>query len=285
MFRALIVVLALSLASSNAPVKGTPPQKPRVQNVAVSLASPLSSSPEEDREAEQQLFDLANYARQQAGVSPLQQNAGLTQSALDHAKAMASEQQLSHQFSGEPSLADRLAVNTKLHLDRAGENVAYAATVDRVHAVLMASPPHRENLLNPGYNVAGIGVIRVGDTLYVTQDFGHGLPAYSAQASEDLVAAGVNRLRGQDGLSAMRRVDAGMAQSAACAMANSQSLNAPAPRAYYVIRYTTMQPDSLPASANQAVADHNLRAYSVGSCYARTPNYPNGVYWMVLLFY
>src|SRR5258708_28509143 len=103
MLRALIVVFALSLASSNAPAKGTQPQKPRVQNVAVSLASPFSTSLEEDREAEQQLFDLANYARQQAGVAPLQPDAGLTQSALDHAKAMASEQQLSHQFSGEPS--------------------------------------------------------------------------------------------------------------------------------------------------------------------------------------
>jgi hypothetical protein len=68
-------------------------------------------------------------------------------------------------------------------------------------------------------------------------------------------------------------------------MAKAQSLNTRTPRAYYTIRYTTMEPESLPSSANQAAADHNLRAYSVGSCYARTPNYPNGVYWMVLLFY
>jgi hypothetical protein len=163
--------------------------------------------------------------------------------------------------------------------------VAYAATVDRVQAVLMASPPHRENLLSAGYNVAGIGVMRVGDTLYVTQDFAHGLPAYSTQASVDAVAASLDRLRGQSGLSAMQRLDAGGAQSAACAMASAESLNAPAPRASYVIRYTTMQPESLPTSASKAVADRDLHAYSAGACFARTRGYPNGVYWMVLLFY
>ena len=285
MVKALIALIALSLASGNAPAKGTRPQTPRLRTVAISLASPLSTTPAEDRDAEQQILNLANQARQQAGVAPLQEDAGLTQAALAHAQAMADQQQLSHQFSGEPSLADRLAINTNLHLDRAGENVAYAATVDRVQAVLMASPPHRENLLNAGYNVAGIGVTRVGDTLYVTQDFGHGMPAYSAGTSADMVAASVNRLRGQDGLPAMQLLDAGAAQAAACAMANLESLNAPVPKAYYVIRYTSMQPDSLPPSAGKAIADRNLRSYSIGSCYARTRTYPNGVYWMILLFY
>ena len=285
MVKALIAFVALTLASSNAPAKGTQPPSPRVKSASLSLASPVTAAADEDRDAEQQLFGLANLARQQAGVAPLQQDAGLTQAALEHAQTMANQQQLSHQFAGEPSLNDRLAINTNLHLDRAGENVAYAATVERVQAVLMASLPHRENLLNAGYNVFGIGVMRVGETLYVTQDFGHGVAAYSAQASADMVADGVNRLRGQSGLASMQRLDAAAAQSAACAMANSESLSAPAPRASYVIRYTTMQPETMPPSAGRAVADREMRAYSIGSCYARTHGYPNGVYWMVLLFY
>ena len=285
MVKALIALVALSLASSSAPAKGTQPQATRLKSASLSLTSPVTSGTAEDHEAEQQLLELANQARQQAGVAALQEDAGLTQAALEHAQAMANQQQLSHQFSGEPSLTDRLAIDTNLHLDRAGENVAYAATVERVQAVLMASPPHRENLLNDGYNVVGIGVLRVGETLYVTQDFGHGMAAYSAQTSADIVADRVNRLRGQNGLSLMQRIDADAVQSAACAMANSESLSAPAPKASYIIRYTTMQPETLPVSAGKAVADRYLRAYSVGSCYARTRAYPNGVYWMVLLFY
>jgi uncharacterized protein YkwD len=285
MVKALIAVFALSLASSNSPAKGTPSATPRIRPAGLALQSPVSVAPVEDREAEQQLLDLANQARQQAGVAALQLDAGLTDAALAHAQRMAGAQQLSHQFSGEPSLADRLAINSNLHLDRAGENVAFAATVDRVQGVLMASPPHRENLLNAEYNVAGIGAVRVGDSLYVAQDFGHGLPAFSAQASADQVAASLNQMRGQNGFSALQRLDASAAQTAACGMANAASINVPVPKARYTLRYTTMAPDSLPASASQALADPSLRGYSIGSCYARTGSYPNGVYWMVLLFY
>jgi uncharacterized protein YkwD len=41
----------------------------------------------------------------------------------------------------------------------------------------MRSQHHRENLLNPDYNVAGFAVVRNGSTIYVTEDFGHGLPS------------------------------------------------------------------------------------------------------------
>ena len=41
----------------------------------------------------------------------------------------------------------------------------------------MRSPHHRENLLNPDYNVAGFAVVRIGNMIYVTQDFAHGLPS------------------------------------------------------------------------------------------------------------
>lgn len=282
MVRALIASFALFLASGNAPAKGTLPQA-RVRPATLSTQS--SPSPFEDRDAEQQLLDLANRARLQAGVAAFEEDAGLTRAAFLHAEAMAGAQQLSHQFSGEPSLTERLAISTNLHLDRAGENVAYAATADRVQAVLMASPPHRANLLNAGYNVAGIGVVRVGDTLYVTQDFAHGSPSYSAQASADQAAATLNRLRGQSGFALMQRLDSSDAQSSACAMAKAGSLDLAPPRAHYVIRYTTTEPDALPTSASRAAADSTLRVYTIGSCYARSRTNPNGVYWMVLLFY
>jgi len=285
MVKALIAIVAFSMAGGSAPAKGTPAPTPKVRTASLTLAAPLAAPMAEDREAEQQILELANQARQQAGVVPLQEDPGLTQAALSHTQSMAGQQQLSHQFAGEPSLNDRLAINTNLHLDRAGENVAYAATVERVQAVLMASPPHRENLMNPGYNVVGIGVMRAGDTLYVTQDFGHGSTPYSAQTSADIVAAHLNQLRGENGLSALQRLEATTAQSAACAMAENESFGGPAPRASYVIRYTTMQPETLPNSASRVLSDREVRAYSIGSCYARTRTYPNGVYWMLLLFY
>ena len=145
---AMIVVSGLSVAQT--PAKVLPAQQP----------SPNNSS--YDVEAERQLLILANQARAQAGVGRLQMDEGLTQAARAHAVEMAERQQLSHQFAGEPALAQRLAANCALHLDQAGENVAYAGSAQQAQESFMHSPPHRENLLNPAYNVAGFGVVRVG---------------------------------------------------------------------------------------------------------------------------
>jgi len=232
---------------------------------------------------------MANKARAQAGLAPLQLDEGLTQAARAHAAALAARQQLSHQLPGEPSLAQRLAASSTVHLDRAGENVSFAPSVDQAQQGLMRSPPHRENLLNAAYNVAGFGVVRSGYTLYVAQDFGHGLPTYSAQTSEDIVAASVSRIRSGANLSLLRRLDGSGAQAAACSMAGKNSLKTPLSheiaQSHYLLRYTSDQPQTLPSSAGQAIGDREVHAFAVGSCYARTVSYPNGVYWITLLFY
>jgi hypothetical protein len=35
----------------------------------------------------------------------------------------------------------------------------------------------------------------------------------------------------------------------------------------------------------KAVSDSNLRSYAVGACFAHTPTYPNGAYWVTVAFY
>jgi len=281
---ALIASLAIVLANGAIPVRIPLPP-------ASALAAPIKPQPSSDydAEAESQLLAMANQARAQAGLAPLQLDEGLTQAARTHAAALAARQQLSHQLPGEPSLAQRLAASSSLHLDRGGENVVFAPSVNQAQQGLMLSPPHRENLLNAAYNVAGFGVVRRGYTLYVAQDFGHGLPTYSAQTSEAIVAASVSRMRGAANLSLLRRLDGSAAQAAACAMARENSVNTPLShemaQSHYLLRYTSDQLQTLPSSASRAVGDREVRAFAVGSCYARTASYPNGVYWVALLFY
>jgi len=137
------------------------------------------------RQAEQQIFQLANQAREDAGVEPLQWNEQAAQAARAHAKMMAEKQALSHQFSGEPAMRERMAA-TGLRFDSVAENVADAESADGVHQVLMNSPPHRQNLLNPKYNSLGIGVAKNGDQLFVVQDFAHSI---STRTSEEVEAA------------------------------------------------------------------------------------------------
>jgi uncharacterized protein YkwD len=124
-------------------------------------------------QAELQLLDLANRARAEAGLGPLRSDEGLTTAARKHSALMASHKRLSHDLPGEPGLPQRLAATSSLQFSAEGENVGVAPSAAEVHRAFMNSPHHRENLLNPDYNVAGFAVVRSGNMIYVTEDFGH----------------------------------------------------------------------------------------------------------------
>jgi uncharacterized protein YkwD len=264
-----------------------------------------------DSAAEQMLLDLANQARAQAGASPLALDNGLSQAARIHAEAMFAARQLSHQFPNEPSLPQRLASATRLQLDQEGENVAFDFDAASGHQHLMLSPPHRANLLNPAYNVVGMGVIRSGDRLYIVQDFGHALPNYSAAEVKERIAAAVIQARQQARQPALARRDLSrhdlsihdvssrnlssdspsgngqsFADAAACSMAQADKLGTSPvqqlAQRYTVLTYTSLHPETLPAEAGRVLDDRNLRSFSIGACYARTNTYPTGVYWIVL---
>jgi uncharacterized protein YkwD len=130
-----------------------------------------------DSKAARQLLDLANQARAEAGLGPLQSDEGLTRAARKHLELMAARKELSHDLSGEPLLPRHFAATSTLQFGAKGENVGLAPSAAEVHRGFMLSQHHRENLLNPDYNVAGFAVVRNGSTIYVTEDFGHGLPS------------------------------------------------------------------------------------------------------------
>jgi uncharacterized protein YkwD len=237
-------------------------------------------------QVEQDLLQLANQSRQRAGAPRLVLDTGLTAAARAHAQAMLEANQLSHQFTGEPTLVQRLAATSSLQLDQAAENVALDYSAAGGHEHLMLSPPHRANLLNPAYNVVGLGVVRSGDRLFIVQDFAQALSAYSADEVKDRVAAAVNQARRQASRNALPRRDLQNADGAACSMAHADKLGTLPVRQlaqrFTVLTYTSLRPENLPAGASHAISSPNLRSLSVGSCYARTDSYPTGVYWIVL---
>jgi len=281
MARTLIASLAIVLATGVMTLRVPPSHAAEPPG----QASDSQSSPSYDAEAERQLLDMANRDRAKAGLPPLQKDEGLAQAARAHATAMAAQQKLSHQLSGEPKLLHRVVATTKTQFDRTGENVAFAGSVDQAHDSLMHSPPHRANLLNAGYNVAGFSVVRSGSLLYVTQDFGHSLTTYSDDKAEVLVGRIVDRMRAQSGLPGLLRMDDKEAAATACAMADADSLRTPAPKARVVLRYTTAEPQVIPENSSRAIRNRAVRSFAVGSCYARTGSYPAGMYWVAILFY
>jgi len=240
----------------------------------------------EELQTEQQLLALANQSRRQAGVPALKLDSGLSTAARVHAQTMLEARQLSHQFHGEPSLPQRLASATPLLLDHEGENVALDYDAQHGHEHLMLSPPHRANLLNPAYNVVGLGVVRSGDRLYIVQDFGHALPKYSSSEVKDRVALAVNQMRHQARHPGLPRFDLADADGTACSMAQADKLGTSPVRKLAeratVLTYTSLHPEALPRQATRAVTSRNLRSFSVGTCFSRTSSYPTGVYWVVL---
>jgi hypothetical protein len=106
------------------------------------------------------------------------------------------------------------------------------------------------------------------------------------QQAQALVSDSVEQLRAQAKMPRLRRVNDGDVQSSACAMAQADSLSGASPNpGTYMLRYTSMKPESLPSEISKVIAQRGLHTYSAGTCYARTQKYPHGAYWVVLVFY
>jgi len=270
--------------ASAGPSSGQTSQSATLKTAAAKSADIPFHSYELD--TEQQLLVLANQSRHLAGAPPLTLDPGLSQAARAHAQAMLNARQLSHQFENEGSLPQRLAATTDLQLDEEAENVALDYDAQQGHEHLMLSPPHRANLLNPSYNVVGLGVVRSGDRLYIVQDFGHALLAYTLTELKDKIAIAVNQARHGANRSDLARRDLLIADDAACSMAHADKLGtSPVHKLaerFTVLTYTSLHPETLPSGALHALSSANLHSFSIGACYARTKTYPTGVYWMVL---
>jgi uncharacterized protein YkwD len=253
---------------------------------------------DEDATAESELLQDANKSRELAGAPMLRMDETLREAARAHAQHMIENEELSHQFPGELALLERIAFVGEVKLDRAGENVAYSNCASGANDALMRSTPHRENLLDPGFNLAGIAAIWSKGRLYVVQDFGHGVPSYSAEQSRKLVSQAIAEIRHQAELPELAQLTPPQLDQAACSLASENRPNARRLATAdddrkdgrkndnrKVIAYTGSHPESLPQGALRMLRDPSVRQFAVGSCYARNAAYPTGMYWIAILLY
>ncbi len=287
----LIATLVVLTTISGLSFAANPPAEaaPSIEVHPQSSPNLSTAAPDEDSAAEAALLESVNRSRKQAGVAPVRMEESLRQAARLHALRMVAKRQLEHQFPGEPSLLQRIADVSSLPLDRAGENIADVSCPDDAHALLMHSPPHRQNILDPRFNVAGIVAIWSHGRLYVVQDFGHAMPSYSARETARRVGEALNEARASNGLPELAPFSPPHLDEAACALATENHPNARMVAASYtnrkVITYTQSTPDVLPPSASGVLENPSLRHFAVGSCYARNAAYPTGIYWVAILLY
>ncbi len=114
----------------------------------------------------QQVLELTNQARREAGLPPLKLNETLQAVALAHAQDMAAHDFVGHVGSDGSTLAQRLRNAGFTGWLMASENVAAGfSTPEGVVAAWLASPGHRENLLHPSLREIGVAyVYDAGDT-------------------------------------------------------------------------------------------------------------------------
>jgi hypothetical protein len=123
-------------------------------------------------EDEAQMVDMINQTRGVKDVPPVTVDQRLTEAARQHTWTEIDAGALSHQFPGEPDLSGRLE-EAKVPFDSAGENLAWDADVVAAHQSLLDDAGHLRNIMDPKFNVVGVGVICSGDHVYATEDFAH----------------------------------------------------------------------------------------------------------------
>jgi len=234
------------------------------------------------------LLDLINQTRSQAGLPALAWDDRLAQAAANHARIMAERGAMSHRFDDEPPLLDRLTAQN-IRLDRASENVVYDLTVEGAHRNFMGSPAHRANLLDPGFDAAGVGVVEMGGVWYIVEDFAHRLTDVSDQQAAKLVEESFARLRRGAGAGDLPVLSDARLREAAQAMAFRETPDGKAalalPGALFAAAYATTDPATLPASVARLSGVRGVAAYGAGVYYARTTKYPAGLYWVTLVLF
>ncbi len=265
-------------------------EQPTPKSNSAAGRSSVGQVSDEDTAAENELLEAANRSRGQAGVARLRIDESLREAARAHARLMIANERFEHQLPGEAALLQRIAAASgELKIDRAGENLAYSNCAPGANDALMRSAPHRANLLDGGFNIAGVAAFWSGGKLYVVQDFAHEVPTYSAEQSRKLIAHSVDDVRQQAGLPELAQLSPPNLDEAACKLANENRPNAHLLATAYsnrkIIAYTESHPETLPTGALRLLRDPGVRQFAVGSCYARNVAYPTGVYWVAILLY
>jgi len=107
---------------------------------------------------EQQVLDLVNQERANAGLQPLTFEPLLAQAAETHSENMAFQDFFSHTGADGSTFSDRIQATGFQVQGRSAENIAVGYTTpEAVVEGWMNSPGHRENILTPEFTQLGVG--------------------------------------------------------------------------------------------------------------------------------
>jgi uncharacterized protein YkwD len=118
-------------------------------------------------------FQFVNDARAENQVDPLLElREALALVAREHSRRMRDQGFFSHRDPQGRTIADRLS-EAGIGYRVAGENLARTTNISNpaawAHEQLMQSDEHRPNILSPDFELMGVGVVRDGNSYWITQ--------------------------------------------------------------------------------------------------------------------
>lgn len=147
---------------------------PRIpQHKLYPTSTPTTALTTERSALRQRLFTLLNRSRRNAGLKPLRYDPRLERLAQQHSRDMAQNGFFGHRSPDHGDFAERLRRTIDVSEEQARENLVIATNAEKAHDSLLASPSHRQSMLDGAMTHIGIGIEKgIGrDLFYITQCF------------------------------------------------------------------------------------------------------------------
>jgi len=138
-----------------------PKQPDSEESIKMNFPPPEAMTLKDDPQSAKDMFLLVNEERTKLNIRPLLWDETIVPTALANSYDMFRRSYFSHINPDGKSPFDRMTDGGVQYM-LAGENLAYAPTVEIAHKGLMNSPGHRENILRVEFGRIGIGVVDGG---------------------------------------------------------------------------------------------------------------------------
>lgn len=135
------------------------------------MQTKISLPPVKSKEPLKRLLELINEERRKRGIKEVSYSRKLSEVAGFHSKEMVSARFFSHYSPNTGNPADRVR-RFNISFSKITENIGKGETPEEIHALLMDSPVHKCNIIDPEVSMVGIGVTQDSDGfLVITENF------------------------------------------------------------------------------------------------------------------
>ena len=234
-------------------------------------------------EMERRLFEAVNRERASRGIPALSPNPALYELARRQSQDMAKLGLLAHFSATAETLTERLR-KAGVYFVANAENVARSDSFDPglIHESLMRSPEHRQAILNPAFDQAGMAIVRGSDgAYYATQEFIRTWSPLDEPEVRARVLGALEDAARERGSAPLTPVDEIHRTARVFAHEKGAGRELPAIPPEYgttAVRFVTSGDlEGLLASV-RSIAEERFRFVGVGSWFGRTPENPGGAY-------